>query len=170
VTSPPFCVLNDHDNFEALIAQMPSGERGLFNKFRALTIQAAFDDRIFIVYQPGSKGAPKILALLKCLGFKCNSHGGASVTLEDQSSGRAVDIGYTPVRPFGLDVFMSLPLSLQLRWDAKEGPGGLRRSFSYALLIKMQSKADRYPEGSVCCVTPNDFRRLFPNSAPQMKG
>lgn len=160
----------DVTNAAELAGSIPGQDRQRFQEFKALAIQAAFDDRVFIVYKPqglnsnGTHRPPLLIAKLRCLGFACTSRNGANVQIENMETGEIASVGYIPSRPFDLDVFMSVPHNLKLKWNLQVSRnGGFNRSMSYALLIKTRSKSDWYSAGATMCETPNKFRELYPS-------
>lgn len=162
-------IFDDSMNLADLASRIEGPDRELFQSFKALTVHAAFDDRIFIIYQPqglnhdGTHRAPNILAKLRCIGILCTSVNGCGIRLENMATEEVQDVGYIPVRPFGMDFFMSVPPSLKLRWDAKVVNGNLIRNLQYALLVKTRSRSDWHSAGATMCETINNFRGLYPS-------
>lgn len=164
--------LSEEDNLADLIDRIPGRDREVFKEFRCLTLQAAFDDRVFVVYQPqglterNEHRDPKILATLRVIDLACRSGEGCYVRLVNQDTGEEMALDYIPQRVFGFDVFMSIPPKMSLRWDGRvlEGRGAIRRSMSYPLLVKTRNRSDWYSAGVTYCESPNGFRKLFPKS------
>jgi hypothetical protein len=59
-------------------------------------------------------------------------------------------------------IYESVPSRLQLRWDARHVGNEIRRSLSFALLIKTKNKSSFYSMGNVYAETPRVFKELYP--------
>ena len=162
--------LNEEDSIADLQSRITGDDRDVFHNFGHLRIEAAFDRRLFIVYRPtgltreGNHRDPEILTTLKVLSFSVDSVKGASCRIEDQTTGAQQVLGYVPRRVFHYNLFMAVPPSLKLRWDARVWEKGIDRSLAYGLLIKTKNRSDYYSAGNTYVETPNRFRGLFPNS------
>lgn len=161
-------LLDESANLADLVGRIEGPDRDLYSAYRALSIQAAFDDRIFIVYQPqglnsdGTHRDPNILTTLRCLDFKSYSQGGSSIRVLNDDTDEVHLVTYTPSRPFGLELFMSIPPDLRIKWDGRPRSGGVIRNMSYAMLIKTRSRSDWYSAGVTLCETPKNFKILYP--------
>lgn len=159
--------LSQEESLSDLIDRIPGRDRDVYRDFRSLRVEAAFDDRVFILFKPcglderNQHRHPEILTTVRVLRFWCNSED-ACVEVQDDNTGEVLQIGYVPVRLFGYDVFVSVPPRCQLRWDARYVEGQVRRSLSYPLLIKTKNLSTYYSAGVTYAETPNSFRALFP--------
>lgn len=164
--------LTDAGSEAELINQVPAIDRPVFDSFEHTRIEAVFDNRIFILYQPGDMegAAPEILTTVKVLNYACDSSEGSTVEIEDTRTGQRQILTHVPARVFHYDVFMSVPTALRLSWDARPTPAGVVRSLSYALLIKTGNRSDQHSPGATYVETPNIFRRMFPGVEFNLNG
>lgn len=159
---------NDADNLADLTGQMPSEERSIFDKFGHLRVESAFIGRLFIIYRPTglnpdkTHADPEILTTVRLQDFRCNSKDGSVAHVIDVMTGQSQEITHVPARLFHYPVYVSLPPFSKLRWDARMSGGKVKRSLSYALLVKTRNRSDFYSLGNTYCETPNDFKALFP--------
>lgn len=159
--------MSDDESIADLADRIPGVDRAIYKDFKALAIQAAFDDRIFVLFKPTGLNErnehrdPEILTSIRVINFRLNSTD-ASIRIMDENNGESMDLDYVPRRVFGYDVFMSIPPRMQLRWDARIIDCVVRRSLSYPILIKTKNRPDWYSAGVTYACTPNEFRRLYP--------
>ena len=159
--------LDDDDNLADLADRIPGHDRDIYKSYKALKIEAAFDDRIFVLYKPtglterNEHRDPEILTTVRLIDIRLSSTDGI-IRVMDDNNGEVMEVGYVPCRVFGYDVFISLPTRLTLKWDARIVDGVVRRSLSYPVLIKTRTRGDWYSAGVTGMETPNNFRKLFP--------
>lgn len=162
--------LSESANLEHLASLIPGNDRDLFNSFGHCQFEAAFKDRLFVLFQPSGLNpdnthrAPEVLTMLKVLAFDAEAEYGAEVLIYDTQTGNEQWVGHTPARLFDYKVFMQVPPYLHLKWDAvRDRNGAVRRSLSFGLLIKTANRSDFYSAGNTYCLPPNKFRALYPD-------
>jgi hypothetical protein len=173
----PSRFFSDQENNADLLQYMPEEERERYLRFGHNRIEAAFQDRKFIVYQPtglmsnGQHREPNILATLTVSDFEVGHQNGASATLSDLEAGGSpsLKITHVPRRVFNYPVYIAIPTNLTLRWDAREVNDRVWRSLSFAVLIKTKNRADFYSKGNTYMETPNKFRKLYPAVTGEFK-
>ncbi len=159
--------LDDDDNLADLADRIPGHGRDIYKSYKALKIEAAFDDRIFVLYKPtglterNEHRDPEILTTVRLIDLRLSSTDGI-IRAMDENNGEVTEVGYVPERLFGYDVVISIPPRLTLKWDARIVDGVVRRSLSYPVLIKTRTRGDWYSAGVTGMETPNNFRKLFP--------
>lgn len=162
--------LSEATSLDDLFRRMTSPDREECEAYKALKVEGAFVDRIFVIYKPrGFDGAgahrdPEVLTQVKVTAFSVDAFLGGSIRIEDLTTHEVMTVGYIPKRLFSYDVFISVPPRQRVNWDAAMIEGQLRRSMSFGLLFKTKSKADFYSFGSTSAETPANFRALFPAS------
>jgi len=137
-------------------------------------MEPAFIDRIFIVYK--ATGLTKedqhrdleVLNILRVVDFLAEPKDGGYVVLKDDLTGDELTFYHVPRRVFGYLAFMSIPTRNTGKWDARVVNGEVRRSMSFALLVKRRNKSSFYSKGNVYVESPNVFRELYPN-APKVQ-
>lgn len=165
--------LDDEDNREDLIAQIPEPHRARYEKCGHHRVESAFKDRVFIVFKAtGKHGSPasgvEVIDLVRVVNIDCDFKVGFSVQLENQKGVSQV-VSYVPNTLYEHRIFVSIPPKLLLRWDAHEHKGITRRSISCAILIKTRNKADFRSVGNLYMETPKAFGRLFPEAAKEVR-
>lgn len=162
--------LNDADSLADLESRIEPEAQAKYRAFKHLRVEAAFIDRVYVVYTPSGLAAdrhhrpPKILGQIKVKNFYCDARQGCRATLEDCLTGEQQTVGYVPELCFNYGFFISIPPFSKLRWDARIEPGrGVQRAIIFGLLFKTQSRAEFYSAGCVMAETPNSFRRLYPD-------
>lgn len=162
--------LSEAANLEHLASLIPGLDRDLFNSFGHCQFEAAFKDRIFVVFEPtglnpdNTQRRPEVLTLLKVLAFEVKAEEGAETLIYDARTGNEQRVGHVPVRVFDYKVFMQVPPYLNLKWDAaRDRNGAIRRSLSFGLLIKTANKSDFHSANNTYCLPPNKFRALYPD-------
>lgn len=163
--------LSDSESLADLESRIEPEARSRYRAFKHLRVEAAFIDRMYIVYTPTGLHAdrshrpPQILGQIRVRSFTCNAVQGCTAVIEDCETGDLQTIGYVPSLCFAYGFFISIPPFSKLRWDARIEPGrGVVRSMSFGLLFKTQSRAEFYSAGCVMAETPNAFARLYPNT------
>lgn len=147
---------------------MTSPDREVYQSFRHLRVEAAFLNRVYVVYRPTGltrdkqHKQPEILGQVKVIGFSCDAREGCLMTLEDLTTGAIQQVGFIPKRLFGYDVFVAVPPFSRIRWDARPDNGAIRRSMAFGILIKTRTKSDHYSMGAVMLESPKGFRALYP--------
>jgi hypothetical protein len=160
--------LSDQQNLADLVARMPEEDRNRFNGYGHNRVEAVFVDRIFIVYKPtgltrnGHHRPPEILNTIKVIDFRADPYDGSVVTLVDDKCAQELKVGHVPKRLYNYPIYVSVPSRLQLRWDARHVGNEIRRSLSFALLIKTKNKSSFYSMGNVYAETPRVFKELYP--------
>lgn len=162
--------LSETKSLEDLISRMVSPDRETFQTYQSMRVEAAFLNRIFVVYRPqglqksGEHREPEILSQVRVADFQVNARTGAEVVLEDLTTHEVMSVGYIPKRLFGYDVFLSVAPRQRLNWDASLHNGIVRRSLSFGMMIKERSRPDFYSYGCTSIETPANFRALFPKT------
>jgi len=163
-----FSFLGDEDNLADLVARISGSDRETFNSFGHLRVEPAFHNRLFLLYRPAGinkqnrHNKPDVLTTVKVHELVGSSRDGMLMKVEDLRTGEFQQLGYIPKRLFDYDVFMSVPSSLRLRWDARQTAQGVARSMAFAVLIKTKNRSDFYSYGNLYCETPNRLRALYP--------
>jgi hypothetical protein len=161
--------LSDERSMEDLFSRMMSPDREQFATFKSLKVEAAFIDRIFILYKPmglnaeGTHRPPEIITQIKVTDFRLSAKNGAEVDLEDLKTGEVMTIGYIPSRLFNYDIFIGVAPRQRISWDAALYQGTIRRSLSFMLLTKVRSGSGNYSHGATGIATPAGFRQLYPS-------
>lgn len=164
--------LTEGESMNALIALMTPEDAGSYQNYGHLKVEAAFDDRVFVVYQPrgerfGAKTVaeqkdPTVISMIRVIGLTTDIRSGANVRLFDEASGTEMSVGYVPKKLFGYPIFVSLPTEMTLRLGSQIRENKVHRSFQFALLIKTRNRSNFYSTGNFYMETPNNFRKLFP--------
>lgn len=145
------------DHLQDLVNELPAPDQTLYRQMRHHRIEACFDNRIFIAYRIEGR-TPKILNTLKVVDLAGNSVEGLTMAIEDRQ-GKEQMIGFQPTRPFNLDVFIHLPLQLQITWSKHKEMKV--RSMLYGVKI-CQANGGGAP-GTTYLDTLNGFRSKFPD-------
>jgi hypothetical protein len=149
------------ENMADIVSFMPEPDRSLYQEFinttNAARIEACFDDRIFILYNLGHDG-PEEVKVVRCTDLEGNSWEGLTMVFEDDKY-TVQAIGFTPERLFGYDVFLHIPLQLQLTWSLHKEKR--LRSLLYGVRI-VQEDATYDTVGADYIETLNNFRARFP--------
>lgn len=149
-----------------------------FDSYKHLKIEAGFYDRVFIIYQPrGSRHGqditqqkePKVLSIVRVVGFTADLQHGAQARLFDETSGSEMSVGYVPKKLFNYPIYVSIPAELKLTLSGQKTGKTVRDSFTFAILIKCQDKADQYTTTNTYMETPAKFKVLFPALVEQFK-
>lgn len=162
-------ILSDKASEADLFSRMESPDRETFESFKNLKVEAAFIERIFVVYKPtgllreGLHRDPEVLTQVRITGFRADAKAGAEVDIEDLKTNEVMTVGYIPRRLFGYDVFVGVAHRQRLNWDATLLHGVIRRSMSFGILLKERSRPDYYSHGATSIETPAKFRALFPD-------
>lgn len=163
---------SEEQNLAELVSHMPEDDQRRFNNFGHFRVEAAFINRVFIVYKPtgltpaGKHNPPEVVNLLKVIDFGVDIREGCYIVLKDQNTQQELNIGHVPRRVYEYPIFMSVPTKLMLRYDARNVNNRVWRSLSFAVLVKAKNKADFYSKGNTYAETPASFKRLYPNVAP----
>jgi hypothetical protein len=161
----------DEQNLAELVSHMPEEEQKRFLNYGHNRIEPVFVDRIFVVYKATGLTAskqhkpPEILTTLRVKDFSVDSRNGAVVTIEDDTYKSELKIGHVPRKVFNYALYMSVPVRLQLKYDARNVHGRVWRSLSFALLVKTKNRADFYSLGNTYAETPNKLRKLYPEAS-----
>lgn len=168
MTAPSTLFLSDDRSLEDLFSRMMSPDREICETYKSLKVEAAFVDRIFIIYKPqglntdGTHRHPEMLTQVKVTDFRLSAKGGAEVDLEDLTTHAVMTAGYVPQRLFNYDIFIGVAPRQRISWDATLHQGVVRRSLSFMLLTKVRSGEQNYSHGVTGILTPANFRQLFP--------
>ncbi len=168
--------LSDEASLADIISRMSSPDREIFDTYKSLKVEAAFLDRIFVVYKPcglqeGPRAAhrdPEVLTQIRVTDFRVDCKTGAEVDLEDLTTREVMTCGFIPKRLFNYDVFCGVAPRQRMNWDASIVNGILRRTLSFGLLLKVRSRAEFFSMGATAFETPNNFRALFPSAKLQL--
>ena len=166
----------DAQNVEDLVRHMPEDEQRRYRTYGDNRIEAAFINRVFIVYRPTGLTSetkrhkePEILTTIRVTDFSATARSGCVLTLEDQKHGQQMMVTHVPKQLFNFPIFVSIPPRLTLRWDARTVGESVVRTMSFAMFVKMKNKADFYSKGNTYVSTPNEFLRLYPGVAGRFK-
>lgn len=153
--------LTDPELFAQLTAHLSAANLAAFNQTRHARVETASPGKEFVVYQMQSR-QPKILAQLSIVDLSIDDEG-ASTEIIDLGTRERLVIGYGPQRLFEFPLFMSLPLSLTLRWrvSADDGAGFL----AWPIYMRTQSRRHLREVGVVYCETLRAFHEEFTTSA-----
>ena len=160
--------MNDTENLADLVSQMDVEDADVFQEYKNLRIEACFEGRLFIIYRPSglnpdkSHRDPEILSTLRMGAYQCDSQNGAQCRITDVMTDQTQVLTSVPTRLFNFPLFASIPPFSKLRWDARKVGDEVKRSLSYAILLKTKNRSDFYSQGNTYCETPNDFKALFP--------
>lgn len=160
--------LSETKSLEDLFYRMMSPDREICHTYQHMKVEKGFIDRIFIVYKPtglttgGHHRDPDILTQIKVTGFRADAKTGAEVYLEDLTTHQVMTATYIPQRLFDYDAFIGVPPKQRLHWDAQSVRGGVARSMSFGILMKVRTKAEFYSAGVTGVETPANFRALYP--------
>ena len=149
-----------HENQADIIRTMPSDERRLYESFKFARIEACFDDRIFVAYAIDKDGGCDWHSKLTVLDLEGSSKDGITVALADEQ-GKIEVVGFAPQRVFDLNVFVHIPLQLNLNWSLHLETGV--RSLLYGLRIVTRNASIKALPGVHYLETLNNFRAKFPN-------
>lgn len=156
--------LDDQENLANLEGQLGGEERRSLKLMQATRMEAAFLNRLFIVYRVRSDRSPSVLTTLKMTDFWMTSNEGGRAVMEDLDTGEELEIGHIPTRLFDFDIFVQVPPIAKIRWDARlDDDSIVRRSLVYPLLIRTLSRSDRFEAGHDYIETPKRFVERFPN-------
>jgi hypothetical protein len=164
-TRPVF--VNEQDNLADLISRMPEEARQEFQKLgHTYTTAAVIDRKCLIVQTMGKREGrprpPKMLGIVRIIGFSATSGGGCTATVQDEATGKTLQVGHVPTRLFGFPVFISVPIYQGLKWEAKElRDGSYRRSLVFGLCFKQQSAIKWLNRDNVAVLMPNEYRDIF---------
>lgn len=150
-----------------LVERMPREDREAWIKFGHLRIEPAFQDRVFVAYRAEGKGhdqrqlPPTILGQIRVLSFVARDESGCTVRLLNETDNTTQEVSHIPQRIFNLPIFMAVPASFTLKWDAHVRNAQVERSLSYLLFIKARNKAEFFSRGNVYLETPKKFKALY---------
>jgi hypothetical protein len=158
----------DEETFASLKAKMKASDAEEYENFKHIKIEAGFDDRVFAVYQlqetkkETDPPTPKILSIIRVTSFETDLRSGASVRLYDETSGIEMVVGYVPKKLFSYPIYISLPVNMLMRVGTQMQSGGVRQTFTFAMLFKCKDKAERYTPENFYVETPANLKKLFP--------
>ncbi len=169
--------LSQKENLASLISKMSPDEAMEYSKFGHLRIESAFEDRVFIVYQPRGPRAgrtlteqrePKVLTTVRVKSLTTDIRNGAQVRLFDEASGTEMTVGYVPKKLFGYPIFVSIPAEMNLKLGGQlREDETVSHSFTFTFLIKSRNESSFYSTDNTYMETPVNFKRLFPNITEQ---
>lgn len=161
--------LDNDENMADLVGQMPADEQQRYLNYGHRRIESVFVDRMFIIYKPTGLNAakqhrePEILTTVRVVDFMVDSVNGATAKVTDDKHAREMRVTAVPKKLFDYPIYISIPPRLELKWDARLVGERVRRSMSFAFLIKTKNKSDFYSQGNTYAESPNVFKRLYPN-------
>jgi len=161
--------LSDEAGEADILSHMQDDERIRYLNYGHKQMEAAFVDRVFVIYKPTGllpnkqHREPEVLNTVKLVDFSMTHTQGATIALEESAMGQRMQVGHVPKKLFGYPVFVSVPARMGLRWDGRLVDGLVQRSLSFVMLVKTKNKSSFYSKGNVYCETPNNFMRLYPN-------
>ncbi|QHE87190.1 hypothetical protein [Hydrogenophaga sp. BPS33] len=159
-TSNTRTFLDDAESHDAIIDTMPERERHEYRSYAALSLEAVFPNRVMVVYDLVG-GRPLNPELLKFGDISVTRIQGPIFELE--CGGKHFDIGLTPTRWKGRDVFLHVPQNFIFKWKGKKTPDReVQFAPHYAVLIRTRSKEHLQVDQHTYCVTLNKFSERFP--------
>ena len=167
--------LTDEENLAELIAAMPEHEQAPFSEMGASRIEAAFKGRVLVLYKPngltkeGQHREPVVLTTVEFVDFLCDSSDGADFTIRDVRAGETMTIGHQPTRLFDYNVFLHIPLTYRMRYDARRVDGGVQRSLVFPVSVYTRNRSSNYSAGVHYAETPNRFREMYPKVSLNLK-
>lgn len=175
---PANVFFDERQNLADLVTHMDEDDQRQFNSFGDLRLEAAFVNRVFIVYKPqgltapGKHKDPQVVTMVKIVDFSADARNGCKAVLRDEQHGQEMTITHVPRKVFNYPIYASIPARVELKWDARTLPEGrVWRSLSFAMLVKSKNKAGFYSQGNFYMESPNTFRKLYPDvtGRPQFK-
>jgi len=161
--------LSDAENTVNLEAQMQTDERVELKAMRSTRIEAAFLNRLFIVFKL-HKSLPEIATTIKITDFWTSLAEGSVAVAENLETGEEIEIDHIPCKLFDFPIYVSVPPVAKLRWDARLDEDNIvRRSLVFPLLITASSRSDRPVEGDIYVETPKRFIERFPTFPLQLR-
>src|SRR5687768_18617202 len=91
--------LGDDENKANLFAEMPPEERAEWDSYSHLRVDTAFQDRVFVIFQPSGRGnnkiqrPPKTMTTVRVLSFVARDETGATVKLLNESTNETMEVG-----------------------------------------------------------------------------
>jgi hypothetical protein len=163
---------DDRQNLADLVKRMNEEDQRRFNSFGHFRVEAAFVNRVFIVYKPTGLTAtkkhrePEIVTMVKVTDFSADARNGCTLVLRDEQHDQEMTVTHVPKKVFNYPIFVSIPPRLLLKWDGRllpEQENRVWRSLSFAIFIKTKNRSDFYSKGNFYMEAPNTFRELFPD-------
>lgn len=156
--------LDDAASLGVLVDQIPNPrDRELYRSLKFLRVELCFRERVFIVFRI-VQGEPVVLGRVKVLDYAATDQEGASTRLFDMETEEELLVGHVPTRLFDHEVFVHIPPTQTLRWDAIYTNNGIERSLAFPLMIKVATKLDHSPEGRVHLETVKSFAERWPQT------
>jgi hypothetical protein len=150
-------------SLEEIVSHLPDDEREEWASFRHLRVEPAFQDRVFIVWNAGTRDdPPKIVATLRVVSFVAKDDTGCIIRLLNDATGKEMEVTHVPKKLFGYPIFVAIPPAFTLRWDVRYHAGQALRSLSYLMFFKTKSRSDFFGKGVFYVDTPNKLRELYP--------
>jgi hypothetical protein len=157
-------ILSLRESQDHLNSLIPPKYQSLRASLTHSELESAFRERLFIVYRANGRGKPPtILAWLKVKGCGLTPESGFGASIQNLETGEMLGVGHTPERLFGYDLFMQVPSEMSIRWTGKRHQGYLNFTLLFALIIIMRNRSETCTPGAVYCLTPNRFKKLYPN-------
>lgn len=141
-------------------SQMDARTRAVFESFKHLRVEAAFDDRYFYLFRHGADNKPDILTQIRVVDFECVSKEGSSILIEDMNTGEKMTLDHVPRLVFGYPVFMYAATVAAVQFTLRKGV----RSLTYPIMIKTRYRAStEFPGASTVYVeTQKRLMDLYP--------
>lgn len=141
-----------------LVDKMPPGLSGEFRNFKATSIQGCSDGRCYVIFDVDRAGSPINLNLLEVIDLQGSSFDGFTVGFRDLESDEEHIIGYTPEKLFGRNVFVSVPVTLVVKYGLELSTG--ERRYGYGFLVK-QAHHNPFP-GNTSFMPASEFMASYP--------
>lgn len=164
--------LNESETLDSLLAKMKPEDSAEYKRYGHLRREAAFEDRVFIVYQPRGvrsnyseitdQKEPIVLSTVRVTGLTTDIKNGAQVRLYNEATGSEMTVGYTPKKLFNYPIYISLPADMNLKLGGQRKGDTVNHSFTFVMLIKSRNRSDFYSVTNTYMETPDRFRKLFP--------
>lgn len=165
--------ISESENLASLVSKMGVNNAQEYKSYGHLRIEAAFDDRVFIVYQPRGprpgrpltdQKEPTVLSTVRVTGLSTDIRNGATARLYDEASGAEMTVGYVPKKLFNYPIFIALPSDMSLKLGGqKREDNSIHHSFTFAFLLKTRNRSDFYSTSNIYVETPEKFLKLFPD-------
>lgn len=152
-----FLIVEDH--FAALVLTLEPEEMELYNRTRHVRVETGYRDRNFVVYQMRG-GKRNVLDHISVLDFRCDDEIGASIEIKSNENQDTLVVGYIPIRLFGFDAFVHLPLHGRLSWSTTPDKV-LEGKLGFPVCIRTLSRRGLREEGITYCETGMSYAREF---------
>jgi hypothetical protein len=142
-----FWNLTPADHLELLVKKLAPVDQDVYRRLRNSKLTTPSLGSVYVAYCI-EDGMPVELERVEVDHFKVDAKVGVCLTLYSHTQNSTLDVGFEPVRLFDLPVFVHIPLTPKLSWEAPcSNPRQPKMSFS--LYSKTQHKRGVYEEDAV---------------------